>query len=256
MEQLVQTQPGQNGVRIGVDQSRRPVGGRGAPVGVQHPGQVGNQEIDQVHADPVEHNGSQNLVDIEQGLKQAGKQSPKGAAQSRRQDAHIPRLLQLNGAGEGQKRAHGILARGADVKQAHLIGKGHRQTHHNQGGGPVQDVAHIGKALTQQVPHARKGIAGVQKQQQEQAEKQTDANRGHRSHDAQQAGVVPQADGFLHAVCPSILLAPAIYRPSSCTSTVLGWNSPTISPSYMTRIRSDRFITSSSSRETNSTAAP
>ena len=51
-------------------------------------------------------------------------------------------------------------------------------------------------------------------------------------------------------------LAPAMYRPSSSTVVFLGSSSPTISPSYITRIRSETVMTSSSSRETSRTALP
>ncbi len=72
MEQPVQAQPGQDGAGIGVGQGGGPVRGGGAPVGVQHPGHVGNQKIHQVHADPVEHDGGQHLVYVEKGLEEAG----------------------------------------------------------------------------------------------------------------------------------------------------------------------------------------
>ena len=193
LEQLIQAQPGQNGAGVGVGQGGGPVRGGGAPVGVQHPGHVGNQEIHQVHADPVEHDGSQHLVDVEEGFEEAREKSPNGAAHSSGQETHIPGHLQLNGAGQGQESANGVLPRGADVKESHFVSKGHSQAHHHQGGSPVQDVAHVGEAFTEETAHAGQGVAGIQQQQQEKAKQKADADGGHGGHDAQQAGIVPQA---------------------------------------------------------------
>ena len=51
-------------------------------------------------------------------------------------------------------------------------------------------------------------------------------------------------------------LAPDMYKPNSLTVVFLGLNSPTILPSYITSIRSDKFITSSSSSDTSNTPHP
>src|SRR6185436_20524302 len=58
-----------------------------------------------------------------------------------------------------------------------------------------------------------------------------------------------------HAAAVSLRRPPVIAIPSSSSVTFESY-SPTISPSNMTRIRSERDITSSSSSETSSTARP
>src|SRR4029079_4537355 len=62
------------------------------------------------------------------------------------------------------------------------------------------------------------------------------------------------ARGVAHAATP-LRPAPVIAMPSS-SSLVVGGNSPTISHSYITRIRSDNESTSSSSSETRRIARP
>src|SRR5262249_21494542 len=60
---------------------------------------------------------------------------------------------------------------------------------------------------------------------------------------------------FAHATAVSLRRPPVIAIPSS-SSLTSGVYSPTIAPSNMTRIRSERDITSSSSSETSRTARP
>lgn len=75
-EQCRKRPPGQD--RTGVCNVQR--GGavrvRRAPAGGQHIGHVGQQQIDEVHADPVEHDGGDDLIDVEIRLEQARENAP------------------------------------------------------------------------------------------------------------------------------------------------------------------------------------
>ena len=53
-------------------------------------------------------------------------------ADGRCQQADEPRQLKLDGAQQGEERAHGVLARCADVEQAGLECKADRQAAHHQ----------------------------------------------------------------------------------------------------------------------------
>ena len=48
--------------------------------GGQHIGHVGQQQIDEVHTDPVEHDGGDDLIDVEIRLEQARENAPDRTA--------------------------------------------------------------------------------------------------------------------------------------------------------------------------------
>ena len=54
-----------------------------APAGGQHIGHVGQQQVDEVHADPVEHDGGDDLVNVEIRLEQARENAPDRTARQR-----------------------------------------------------------------------------------------------------------------------------------------------------------------------------
>ena len=235
-EQCRKRPPGQD--RTGVCNVQR--GGavrvRRAPAGGQHIGHVGQQQIDEVHADPVEHDGGDDLIDVEIRLEQARENAPDRTADSARQQADVPRQLELNGAQQREESAHRVLAGRTNVEQARLERKADGQAAHHQGCRLVQHLAelvHAGKASGQHSSHAAHGGAGIQQDQQYKAQHQTDD-------DGQKAGQDPYNGGtlqkrlfilFAHAFASPCFLAPAIYRPSSSTVVFFGSNSPTISPS-------------------------
>src|SRR5699024_4653244 len=218
--------------------------------------------------DPVEHDGGDDLVDVQVCLEQAGDGAPDAAQHRRSDQAHIPGQVQDDGAVQRAVGAQGVLPRRADVEQAGLEGKSHRKAGHDQGGGVGQGAAHavggvVEAALQDADKAVRPCVLGVDGQQHQIAAYQADqdAQEGRQHADKGRPGLAAVGKHLflIHKAAHSpfpCLRAPAMYRPSSWTVVVLGSNSPTTSPSYMTRMRSDRFITSSSSRLTSSTALP
>ena len=110
---------------------------------VEHPGH-------QVGGDPVGHDARQHLVDVQQGLHQAGNRAPQSAGQAPGQEGQHPDNAhghRAGGDGQGHHQGdHGgdqILAGGADVKEARLEGHGHGKARHDQGRGPEQHVAQV-----------------------------------------------------------------------------------------------------------------
>ena len=224
---------------------------------VKHPG-------DQVGRQPVGHDAGQDLVDVQEGLEQAGDGPPHGAGQAAAQegdDPHQGRRDRLSGDTQGQHEgdhgAHEVLARRTDVEQAGLEGHSHRQTGEDQGGGPEEHVAQVGGVKAKgQLP--RRVPPGAKDATHNQADAIPSAGQGevvagsrHDEHDdaahyqADEDGEDGGQDGagrlllhpggktLFHALSPpfSVLFAPAIYRPSSCTSVFFGSSSPTIWPS-------------------------
>ena len=110
---------------------------------VEHPGH-------QVGGDPVGHDARQHLVDVQQGLYQAGDRAPQSAGQAPGQEGQHPDDAHghgLGGDGQGHHQGdHGgdqILTGGADVEQAGLEGHGHGKSRHDQGRCPEQHVAQV-----------------------------------------------------------------------------------------------------------------
>ena len=90
------------------------------------------QGIDRIEADPVEHDAGNNLVHVAIRLERAGYGAQQRAAHDGRQQAYPPGQLQRQRAVQACTRAGHILARRADIEQAYLIGKEHRQRAHQQ----------------------------------------------------------------------------------------------------------------------------
>ena len=110
---------------------------------VEHPGH-------QVGGDPVGHDARQHLVDVQQGLHQAGDRAPQSAGQAPGQEGQHPDNAHghsAGGNGQGHHQGdHGgdqILTGGTDVKEARLEGHGHGKARHDQGRGPEQHVAQV-----------------------------------------------------------------------------------------------------------------
>ena len=235
-EQPGQRALGQDGAGVGGAQRSGTVRVGRAPAGSQHHGHIGQQQVDEVHTNPVEHNGGNNLIDVEVCLEQARENAPDGTAHRASQQADEPRQLELNGAQQREKCAHCVLAGRTDVEQARLEGKAHGQSAHHQGRGLIQHLAqlvHTGKAGGQHSAHTVHGFAGVQKNQQHKAQHQTDDDGQKACQNAYNGGTLQKRLFilFAHAFASPCFLAPAMYRPSSSTVVLRGSNSPTSSPS-------------------------
>ena len=112
-------------------------------------GHVGQQQIDEVHADPVEHDGGDDLVDVEIRLEQARENAPRS---HRRQRPPAGRRTTATGiewrTAAREKSAHRVLAGRTNVEQARLERKADGQAAHHQGCRLVQHLAelvHAGK---------------------------------------------------------------------------------------------------------------
>ena len=71
-------------------------------------------------ADPVEHDGGNDLVDVEVGFEKAGDRPPQAAQHCCCQQADEPGQLEHDGAVQGTKGTQRVLAGSADVEQARL----------------------------------------------------------------------------------------------------------------------------------------
>ena len=207
-----------------------------APAGSQHIGHIRQQQVHQIHTDPVEHDGGDDLIDVEIRLEQARENAPDGTAHSARQQADVPRHLELNGAQQREKCTHGVLTGSADVEQAGLEGKADGQAAHHQRRCLIQHLAqlvHVGKTSGQHGFHAAHGCRGIQQDQQHKAQHQTDDDGQKACQHAYYSGVLQKRLFilFTHAFASPCFFAPAIYRPNSSTVVLRGSNSPTISPS-------------------------
>ena len=238
---------------------------------------------------PVGHDAGQHLIDVETRLGQTRQSAPQSTCQTAAQKGQDPDDPGGDGGrGDAQgdhQRRHGgdqVLTGSADVEQARLEGHGHGETRHNQGRGPEQHIAGVdgveapgqltggiaagaedaGEDDSEAVPCAGEGdlfIEAAHQNDGDAAHQQTRKNGDQgRQHLFGAFLLVQSGYGMLHASSPPLLsrFAPDIYRPSSDTVVFLGSSWPTISPSYMTRMRSERLMTSSSSRDTSSTALP
>ena len=84
--------------------------------------------IHQIQADPVEHNGGNDLVDVEVGLEETGDRAPQAAQQGCYQQADEPGQLEHDGAVQRTVSAQRVLTGCTDVEQAGLEGKRHGQS--------------------------------------------------------------------------------------------------------------------------------
>ena len=156
-----------------------------------------------------------------------------------------------------------ILTRHTDIEHTNLISKQHGQGAHQQRHRTHQGLAQILEHQLAGVPEealhhgddSLQRAAGFNDQQHQVTDHQAAQNTDQRRQQGLEA-VTAQQGGFFFFHHTSSFFAPDIYRPSSSTVVVLGSSWPTNSPSYITRIRSDTVMTSSSSRETSSTALP
>ena len=145
----------------------------------------------QVGGDPVGHDAGQHLVDVEEGLHQAGDAPPQGPGQGAPREGDDPHQgggHHGGGDGQGQDQggggAHQVLARRADVEQAGLVGYRHGQAGEDQGGGPEEHVPHIGG-----VEAEGEGAGGVPPRAEQAGEHQADP----LPHGARPHGGVEQA---------------------------------------------------------------
>ena len=179
-EQGAQAQRGQDGVGI------RAAQGEGVGTGcLLH---LGQQGVHQIQADPVEHDAGDDLIHIAVRLQEPGDGAQHRTGSNSRQQAHVPGQPEAQGAVQAGAGADDVLAGGADVEQAHLIGEQHRQAAHQQRRGLHQRVAQIpqpgrGAGIVQEVLHnGADGLSragGVDNQQHDVADQQA-------QHDAQQ----------------------------------------------------------------------
>ena len=84
-----------------------------------------NKLIDQIQADPVEHDGGNDLVDVEVGLEEARDRTPETAQNGGGDQADEPWQLEHDGAVQSAVSAQRVLTRRTDVEQAGLEGKRH-----------------------------------------------------------------------------------------------------------------------------------
>ena len=114
-KQLPQSQTGQKGIWVG--------GGKGEGVGTGLLLHLAQEGVDQIEADPVEHDAGDDLVDVAVRLQQAGDGAQDGTGQDGGDEAHIPGQPPGQGAVQASASAHHVLTGGTDVEQADLEGE-------------------------------------------------------------------------------------------------------------------------------------
>ena len=114
-KQLPQPQAGQESVWIG--------GRQGEGVGAGLLLHLAQEGVDQIEADPVEHDAGDDLVDVAVSLQQAGDSAQDGTGQDGGDEAHVPGQSPGQGAVQAGASAHHILTGGTDVEQADLEGE-------------------------------------------------------------------------------------------------------------------------------------
>ena len=199
LEHIVQAEVGDGGA-FGAFQAAQ-VPGAGVAGIVHDAGAVAIDDlVDQVQADPVEHDGGDNLIDVQVGLEQTGDGAPQAAQDGGSHQAHIPGQMQHDGAVQRAVGAQGVLPGGADVEQAGLESKGHRKAGHHQGGGVGQGAAHaVGGVIEAALQNADEavgpGVLGVDGQQHQVAAHQADQDAQQRRQHADKGGPALAAVG-------------------------------------------------------------
>ena len=89
--------------------------------------------VDHIQADPVEHDGGDDLIDVQVRFEDAGNGAPHRAEQGRRQQADIPGQIEDQGAVQAAEGTQGVLPCRTNVEQAGLEGKRYRKAGHDQG---------------------------------------------------------------------------------------------------------------------------
>ena len=135
VEQSAQAKGGQQRAGVGIRQHHG--------VGAGHLLNVGQEHVGEVEDDPVQHDAGDDLVDVAVGLQQAGDGAQQRAARHGQQHAGKPAPSPRQRGVEAQCHARAVLAGGADVEKAHLIGEQNGQGAHQQRRGLDQRVAQI-----------------------------------------------------------------------------------------------------------------
>ena len=177
---------------------------------------AGQDHVGGVKADPVEHDAGDDLVHVAVGLQKTHDGAVHRAHGDGEEKAGQPAPAPAQGGDEAGAASHHVLARGADVEQADLIGERHAQRAHQQGGGlheGVSEVLHpeVGPGGVQKVlDDGQDGLAravGVDEKKHDPADEQAQ-NDAQQGRDQRLDGVVSQGISF-HALTSS-LLAPAM----------------------------------------------
>ena len=88
--------------------------------------------VHRIEPNPVEHDGGDDLVDIEICLEDTGNCAPDCAKQRRRQQANPPGHFQHNGKIQCAEGTYGILTSSANVKKSRFKCEANGKTGHNQ----------------------------------------------------------------------------------------------------------------------------
>ncbi len=104
---------------------------------------VGQERVDQVQGDPVEHDAGNDLVDVAVRLEDTGDRTDQSTGQNRGDHARQPAPAEADRAVDARAGTGDILSGCADIEEPDLIGKEHGQAAHEQRRGLDQGHAQV-----------------------------------------------------------------------------------------------------------------